>query len=374
VTGLRRFVAGEIVRPGVGADLPLRKLAAMAALAAEGGLDPAQLGSVAVEPDLWPTSALIDWWTVAARVPGIPQRAERLAEAERAVRDRLAYQGAALGFSSERTDDLGWLMVSPDVNAARLVLLLLETDGWHDEQPRLVRGLLARQRRGTWSSTVASAWGVLAVERFAAAFEKSPVTGVSTVSLGPATERVAWSAPPAGTSVTLPWPSAPADLLLRHSGRGSPWFTIEARAALPLGAPLWSGYELTRTVTPVDPRAADRLSVGDVVRVRLDVEAQNDTAWVVVTDPIPAGASHVKALAGQEVGAGPDVAPPAFVERTFEAYRAYYEYVPRGKLVVEYAIRLNQSGRFGLPATRVEAIYEPEAFGELPNATVEVSP
>jgi hypothetical protein len=29
---------------------------------------------------------------------------------------------------------------------------------------------------------------------------------------------------------------------------------------------------------------------------------------------------------------------------------------------------------FDLPATRVEAMYVPEMFGELPNATVEVTP
>ena len=37
-------------------------------------------------------------------------------------------------------------------------------------------------------------------------------------------------------------------------------------------------------------------------------------------------------------------------------------------------MRLNQGGRFELPATRVEALYAPEMFGELPNAPLEVAP
>ena len=37
---------------------------------------------------------------------------------------------------------------------------------------------------------------------------------------------------------------------------------------------------------------------------------------------------------------------PAFEERSFEAFRAYYEYVPKGNWTVEYTVRLNQSGRF----------------------------
>jgi len=41
---------------------------------------------------------------------------------------------------------------------------------------------------------------------------------------------------------------------------------------------------------------------------------------------------------------------------------------------VEYTIRLNQAGQFQLPSTRVEALYAPEMFGELPNAMFEVLP
>jgi uncharacterized protein YfaS (alpha-2-macroglobulin family) len=46
--------------------------------------------------------------------------------------------------------------------------------------------------------------------------------------------------------------------------------------------------------------------------------------------------------------------------------------VPKGRFVVEYVIRLNQPGTFQLPPTRVEALYAPETFGELPNAPLEV--
>ena len=65
---------------------------------------------------------------------------------------------------------------------------------------------------------------------------------------------------------------------------------------------------------------------------------------------------------------------PAFVERRFDAFRAYYDFVPKGRFTVEYTIRLNQSGHFQLPPTRVEALYAPEMFGEMPNAPMEVEP
>ena len=64
----------------------------------------------------------------------------------------------------------------------------------------------------------------------------------------------------------------------------------------------------------------------------------------------------------------------AYEERGFAAFRAYYEYLPRGKHVVEYTVRLNNPGRFALPPSRVEAMYAPESFAESPNPGIEVAP
>ena len=169
-------------------------------------------------------------------------------------------------------------------------------------------------------------------------------------------------------------------LFRSHAGAGHPWVTIQARAAIPLTAPLSSGYTITRTLTPVDARKAAAWSRGDIVRVRLEIEAQSDMTWVVVSDPIPAGASHLGgglggqsriALAGQTRSDCPCI---AFEERGFDGVRAYYPYVRKGTWVYEYTIRLNQGGRFEMPSTRVEALYAPEAFGEIPNAPFEVQP
>jgi hypothetical protein len=65
---------------------------------------------------------------------------------------------------------------------------------------------------------------------------------------------------------------------------------------------------------------------------------------------------------------------PAWEERAFDAFRAYYEFLPRGTWSLEYTLRLNQDGTFLLPPTRVEALYAPEMFGEIPNEVIEVAP
>ena len=46
--------------------------------------------------------------------------------------------------------------------------------------------------------------------------------------------------------------------------------------------------------------------------------------------------------------------------------------MPKGNWSVEYTVRLNNAGDFSLPATRIEAMYSPEMFGESPNVNVKV--
>lgn len=268
-------------------------------------------------------------------------------------------------------------MADPDVNALRLILHVVDFKLWPDDVPRLVRGALSRRERGIWNTTVADAWGAVALQHFAAAFESTPVTGTTTMRLAGTEQRVEWTTPPA--PVSLPWPDQPAELTVEQNGTGSPWLTVSSRAAIPLREPLSSGYRISKTVTPLEPRVPGVLSVGDKLRVRLEVDAQSDMTWVVVDDPVPAGASHLgSGLArDSQIGGGEtadQLLPPDFVERRFEAYRAYYDFVPKGPIAVEYTIRLNQSGRFEMPPTRVEALYAPEMFGEIPNAVVEVRP
>ncbi len=380
--GLRRFVEGKINRWSElpTADLSIRKVAALEALARYGKADPQLLGSITIEPNLWPTSAVLDWWSLLHRVPAIPQRDARLAETDQIIRSRLNLQGTTMGFSTERSDHLWWLMVSPDTNAVRLILHLLQAAQWRDDMPRLMRGALGRQRRGAWDLTVTNAWGALAVEKFSQAFEKTPVAGTTSAALPGNTQRLEWAKSPKGETLSFPWPAGQAELAVSHEGAGNPWVTVQAQAAIPLKAPLSSGYKITKTLTPVEAKQPGRWTRGDLVRVRLSIEAQPDMTWVVVNDPIPAGSSHL----GTGLARDSEIATqgekqsgrawPAYEERSFEAYRAYYSFVPKGTFTVEYTIRLNQSGQFNLPTTRVEALYAPEMFGEQPNTALEVQP
>jgi uncharacterized protein YfaS (alpha-2-macroglobulin family) len=380
VEALQGFVAGRIARDSAlpTADLTVRKLAAIAALARHGAAEPAMLDSLVVEPNLLPTSALLDWLDVLQHLKGVKSREARMAAAEQALRSRLTLSGTGLVVSTQRRDELPWLMVSTESNAARIVLAALDRPAWREDVPRLVRGLLAKQDRGHWGTTTANAWAVLALQRYSARFESTPVTGTTTVALGSEQRATRWPLANAKDDssgvATFPWPAAKSTVQVKHAGTGQPWAFVQTSAALPLTSPLQAGFAVKRTVTAVEQQTPGRWTRGDVARVRLELEAQADATWVVVDDPVPAGATILgtglggqsqRLAAGERRSGG---AWPAFEERRFEAFRAYYRFVPQGRWTVEYTVRLNNPGTFQLPATRVEAMYAPETFAELPNA------
>ena len=189
-----------------------------------------------------------------------------------------------------------------------------------------------------------------------------------------------WQKQPAGGSFDFAWPVGQGTLSINQNGSGKPWATVQSRAAIPLKQLLSSGYRIVRTVTPVEAKVPGELHRGDTLRVRLEIEAQSDMSWVVVDDPVPAGSTILGNGLGKDsqiLSAGEQKRGfvwPAFEERGFDAFHAYYRFVPKGSWVVEYTLRVNNPGRFELPTTRVEAMYSPEMFGEVPNEAVTVKP
>lgn len=402
--GLVAFVEGRIERKhwSPRQDLDMRKLAALEALSRSGKAQGRMTTSITIAPNQWPTSAVLDWIGVLKHVQDVPQRQQRLAEAEQVLKARVSYQGTRLVFSSERDDNWWWLMANADDNTNRLLLSVIDDPAWKEDMGKLVAGALARQQRGAWSTTTANVWGSLALQKFSRVFESQPVQGstfatltaVGNDAVAVESQSVDWAkvqrdaAPATGlrnNTMSLPWQPPPSNqqvLRVQHKGSGSPWLTVQSMAAVPLTAPVAAGYFIKKTITPVEQAKPGRYSRGDVLRVSLEVNATADMTWVAITDPVAGGASILGSGLGRdsqiatqgENKRGTGSASPVFEERSFEAYRAYYDYLPKGVSTIEYTVRLNNVGDFALPPTRAEALYAPEMFGMVPNARMKVEP
>lgn len=381
ISATRNFVTGKISRTYRlnATDLVLRKLTAMEAISRYGEAKPEMLSSIQIQPNLWPTSAVLDYLNILKRTGDISEATKKKSEVEQILRSRLSFQGTTLGFSSETGDYLWWLCTSVDTNAVKLILSTTDSPSWRADLPRIMRGALQRQKKGSWDLTLANAWGVLALEKFADEFERTTVGGVTTASVSTSQQSLDWSKN-RSAELSFAWPEGKKDLTVKHTGAGKPWAMIQSRAAIPLKTDLAAGYRVVKTMKAVEQKKSGVWSRGDLVRITLKIKADADRTWVVVSDPIPAGASILGTGLARESNLLQEGERregwvwPAYEERSFEAFRAYYEYAMQGEWTVEYTLRLNQAGTFIRPQTRVEAMYSPEMFGETPNAVLTVVP
>jgi uncharacterized protein YfaS (alpha-2-macroglobulin family) len=409
--GLIAFVEGRIQRNfwSPRKDLDMRKIAAIEALSRYGKAQGRMLGSVTIAPNQWPTHTVIDWLNILKRVSDMPDRDKRMAEANQILRARISYQGTKMIFNTERDDYWWWLMQSGDVNTARLILSVLDDPAWKDDMGRLANGFVSRQQNGAWHTTTANLWGGLALEKFSAKFEAVAVSGSTKAAMGGNAASVEWSkvervktTDTAGAPNQTTWFGAPASpgnlrnngmflpwgkdgkdtLSVTHAGPGKPWLTLQSVAAIALKEPFNAGYQIKKTITAIEQAnknlPAGTYTRGDVLRITLEVTASADMSWAVITDPVPGGAS----ILGGGLGRDSEIATrgekregyawAAFEERSFESFRSYYQFLPKGVVKMEYTVRLNNVGEFSLPPSRVEAMYAPEMFGETPNAKVKV--
>jgi hypothetical protein len=392
IAGLQSFVAGRTERShnhvlvvdkgsgnaaiaGFGDDMATRRLGAIAALAANGAADPAMVEPLSLTPDAWPTIGIVDWAYILQRLPQIPDAAAKLEQAGHLLQARLDLQGTRLTIT--RADDPWQLLASADTTASRLLTTVAAMPDWRTDIGGLARALMLRQRQGHWDTTVANAVGTLAIADFSRRFESVPVTGVTRAAVGATARDFSWPRGSNPTASTLPWPAAQSPFTLNHSGSGAPWATVTARAAVPLTRAFASGFAVKRQAFVVTRAAPGRWSRGDVMRIRIEVTPRAPVEWVVINDPVPAGATILGGSLGgrSQLLAGGDTTglQPTYVERRTEAVHAHYQAMSRETVVYEYTLRLNSEGSFKMPPTRVEALYSPEMMAMVPNRPVEVA-
>jgi len=371
IAAMRSVVDGRLREDGEGpADNRFLRLAALAALARNGASTPAMLGQVSIPVADMPTAILADWLVTIDRTKGAPPRLRVAAEA--ALRTRILYEGTRLDLVDRQTVPW-WMMVSGDEMAIKAVLAVTGRKGWEQDGPKMMIGTALRQRRGHWDTTPSNAWGTVAVRRFASAYP-SAVGGVTTARLGADSISRKWGEGP----IRLPLPAAATPLMLSHDTSPKPWAFVSVRAAVPLAGPAYAGYRISRQVSFIERQREGQLSRGDVLKIKLIIDAPVDRTWVVVDDPIPAGASIISRSGGQSGLLAEQASSsgwyPSYIERGLDAWRAYYSWLPKGQTSVEYVVRINTAGRFQLPPTRVEAMYSPEIHAAVPNQPLTVAP
>ena len=386
--GLIAFVEGRIERNfwSPRKDLDMRKLAAIEALSRYGKAQGRMLASVTIAPNQWPTHSVIDWMNILRRVQDIPERDKRLQEATQILRARLSYQGTKLLLQHRARR----LLVVADAERRREPCA---PHACRDGQPRLEgrhgppgqrfhRPPAGRRLAHHHRQPV----GGLALEKFSARFEATPVSGTTKAAMGSHTASVDWSkverikptdagrCSPPGQRVWCP--AAPG--MLRGNAMFLPWGAAGGKER-PVRHPPGAGQALAHAAVGGCGAAQGAVQCGLQ-------HPENRYTHRTGQQGLARRPVHARRRAAHHAGShgpgrhdlGPSPTPfraappfwqrpgarlrdrhpgrkrsgagwPAFEERSFEAFRSYYEYPPKGTVKMEYTVRLNNVGDFALP-------------------------
>lgn len=338
------------------ADETLKKVSAFEALSRYRRLNIDLLTSVDVQKTQWPLYSLVEWYQIHLWEKNIPQRDKKLQELESALRSRFYFSAKRLQLKDEGRESMPWLMRDTESSVLRLILTALDVPSWKNDVPRLYEGVLSWQKEGAWLLTTDNAWGALTMKKIKAAYTKEKVQGTFEASLNGEKIVHDWNKK-TETVYSLPWKTQEATLQMKQNGSGKPWITVSAKAAIPLTKANFAGFKMEKTITAVEQKKKGEWSVGDVAKVQLKVTAQAPQTWVVVEDPIPAGASVLQSSWATAI------------ERKEELMRFYFSWFTPAEQNIEYTVRFNQAGRYVLPSPRVEAMYSPDLFAELPESS-----
>lgn len=383
------------------------RLAALATLAEYGQVTARTAIAYYDQHKQWHMADWINWLIIADSIED-PSMARIANDAKANLLALLSREGQLLVPQSNNSTNTWWTMYSREANLAKLLFVVADDKNWSSDLPYLLNGLVSMQEYGHWGTTVANSYAKLAMQRYALAHESTVPVGLLNVALTGGADNAGEVVPENAvnalqTEITtesfidnhvmklkpLPWPGKRDNQLsLDFVGEGKLWATVSAYGAVPLLEPKYAGYALEREILPVVQQTPGQWTQGDVYRVQIKVQANSPMTWVVLNDPIPSGATILGSGLGRDsailqtqsaqtatANAGDTQQQsaywrnwPTFVERGSDSYKVYYDYLDQGETEIEYTVRLNHSGEFNLPPTRIEALYNPDVYGEWPNA------
>jgi uncharacterized protein YfaS (alpha-2-macroglobulin family) len=300
-----------------------------------------------------------------------------------------------------------WWAMNTDTRSTAIILdALVKLDPNNALIPNVVRWLMVARLDGIWETTQETAWALIALTDWMvvtgeldADYDYSLFINDSELASGSATaDNVADS-----TKVIVPV----ADLLVdagnrlavaRTDGNGRLYYSAHLKVFLPVEEiePAERGVIVSRSYklqSCLDEQAKDDTVVcnevrearlGDVIRVDLTIIAPNDLYYVVVEDPLPAGAEAIDTgLATTSL-----LAMDPTLQRTSrpyedEFYRPYFwwwrwysrselrdekvvlftDYLPKGTYEYSYTIRATLPGDYHVIPAVASEFYFPEVFG-----------
>jgi hypothetical protein len=262
----------------------------------------------------------------------------------------------------------------------------------------VVRWLMVARRDGIWETTYETAWALMALTDWMKVtgelqgdydyavwlndelLEGGPVTP-DTVD-EPIELQVAVAELLADTSNRLTIGRGPGEGRLYYTAHLKVYLPVEEIEPLNRGVIVSRHYSGPGCTEGLKCEEVETVEVGDVVQVRLTIVAPHDLYYVVVEDPLPAGAEAIDpSLATTSlVEQRPTLFREAESEHGRDLYRWWWswysrsemrddkvvlfaDYLPAGTYEYTYTFRATRPGEYRVVPTDAREFYFPEVFG-----------
>lgn len=308
---------------------------------------------------------------------------------------------SATGAHWEEESPDPWALDSSIRSTALALRALVRVQPEHLLLPQTVSWLMTARQNGYWETTQQSAWSILALTDFMLASGELEADFDYEVALNStiiATERASRENLTVPVTVTVGMANLLADeanqlIITRveptggQTGEGRLYYSAWLRYYLPLETlpARAEGISVARRYEAVDAATLEssgavvtEAEVGDLVQVRVTVNAPNDLYFFTLEDPIPAGFEAVdpSLLTGPSGAEGPQQSrTDEGAENPFwfdawsqsvirdEKVVLFSDVLPRGTYEYTYLLRATVPGEYSVLPTVGYQQYQPEVFG-----------
>lgn len=292
-------------------------------------------------------SRLMDKWILF--YPGAKAQA-----AHDFIQMKLKIDGSTVVLSSMGNEGSGWFTTSDSSVMGRFLLLQKKlplkskfSDFYVANEGKFIRGYLGLRKSGHFPETVSNSYAFILQK----AWKRPLVDGKTSL----ANRSVAWKNSEAAP-LSLSREEAQKDQALKHEGKGSPWADIRYFAYPDPAKSQFQGITLSQSLAKFEGSGEYRPQ--DRIKLAIKIDLKSDLSMPGLRVPLPAGSTILNAESQN--------LDMIFQERFEHEWRGYFYYLRKGSYTLELTVRLNQPGDFEVPGSRMEALYSPEIFGELP--------
>jgi hypothetical protein len=311
-----------------------------------------------------------------------------------------------------KEDNYDWWAMNTDTRSTAIILdTLAKLDPDNALIPNVVRWLMIARQGGIWETTQETAWALIALTDWMVETGELNAAYDYIVSLNQA-EKVSGSVTPEkvqqSVKFTVPLANLLADAsnrltVARTDGNGRLYYSAYLKVYLPVEEiePVERGVSVSRRYrleSCLEQQAKDKTitcsevleaKLGDVIRVDLTIIAPHDLYYLVVEDPLPAGAEAIDTgLATTSLLAmDPTLARTSRVfygeDEGYARYPYYWwwwrwysrselrdekvvlfaDYLPKGTYEYSYTMRATLPGDYHVIPTVANEFYFPEVFG-----------